>query len=235
MIPSATVICCCAASGRFQLGELLVCVAALQASETAGLHGHAVVKQHGVDALQPLGALADDGLAQPHLDAQIEDMRRRDPRLWQAVVHQQLAQQARVEFVRLRAPLAVLTHPCLGGLGELDVDAGQRALLSDKPPPRHRLDGDDGRRARVARKERPDGLTVGRTDAAALRLTSRSVQRVVGDLSAMQVEPDEGRHEAPPRLDRQRGIIVRSRSDGTPASSAEAARPAIPTCDLSRT
>jgi hypothetical protein len=49
-----------------------------------------------VDALQPPGALTDDRLAQPHLDAQIEDVRRRNPRLGQALVHQQLAQQARV-------------------------------------------------------------------------------------------------------------------------------------------
>jgi hypothetical protein len=53
---------------------------AVQASHASGLDRHAVVKQDGVYALQPLGALPDERLAQTHLRAQIEQMRRRDPR-----------------------------------------------------------------------------------------------------------------------------------------------------------
>jgi len=93
--------------GQVQVGELLAGVLALQACKAPGLHRHAVVKEDGVDALQPLGALINQRLSQPHLRAQIKDVPGRDPRLRQALLHQQLAQQSRVELVSLRAPLAV--------------------------------------------------------------------------------------------------------------------------------
>jgi hypothetical protein len=45
--------------GQLEPGELLAEAFALQASRTAGFHGHAMVEEDGVDALQPLGALVD--------------------------------------------------------------------------------------------------------------------------------------------------------------------------------
>src|SRR3954447_24408186 len=58
------------------------------------LHGHqvtsrrdAVVIEHGLDALLPLAALVDERVAQAHAGAQIEKMRRRNPRLRQPPDH----------------------------------------------------------------------------------------------------------------------------------------------------
>jgi hypothetical protein len=85
---------------QLERGELLARVAALEAAEAPRLDGDAVVKKHSVDALQPLGALTDKRFAQANLDAQVKDVRRRDPGLGQAVLRQQLAQQPRVEFTR---------------------------------------------------------------------------------------------------------------------------------------
>jgi hypothetical protein len=55
--------------------------------------GQAVVEQHRVQPLLPGGALIDQGLAQPHQHPQLQQMRRWDPRLRQAVLFQQLPQQ----------------------------------------------------------------------------------------------------------------------------------------------
>ena len=98
------------------------------------------MKQHRVDALQPFRTVIDERLAQPHLGAQIEDVRGRDPGLGQALSHQQLAQQPGVELVGLGTALAVLAHPCLRGLGKPHLDADTSAFLGDEAPPRHRLD-----------------------------------------------------------------------------------------------
>jgi hypothetical protein len=67
---------------------LLVRVAAV---ESADGQADAVMEEHGVDALQPLGALVDERLAQPHQGAQFEDVRGRDPRLGQPPFEQQVA------------------------------------------------------------------------------------------------------------------------------------------------
>ncbi|HEX5924633.1 MAG TPA: hypothetical protein VFY45_12435 [Baekduia sp.] len=48
---------------ELQAGELLVGVAAI---EPADREADTVMEEHGVDALQPLGALVDERLAQPH-------------------------------------------------------------------------------------------------------------------------------------------------------------------------
>jgi hypothetical protein len=121
-----------------------------------------VVKQHGVDALQPLGALINQRLSQPHLGAQIKDVRRPDPALRQALVHQQLTKQPGVELVGLRTPLAILTQPRLGRLSQPHIDAGADAFLGDEAPAGHRLDRDDSRLARQSRQERAHGPAIGR-------------------------------------------------------------------------
>jgi hypothetical protein len=74
-------------------------------------------------------------LRKPDLRAQIKDVCRGDPGLRQAMLHQQLAQQPGIELVGLRAPLAVLTHPRLGGLRQAHHDAGARAFLDEKRQP----------------------------------------------------------------------------------------------------
>jgi hypothetical protein len=48
-----------------EAGQLFAGVVAFEAAEPAGLRRHAMMEQHGVDALQPLGALIEERLAQP--------------------------------------------------------------------------------------------------------------------------------------------------------------------------
>jgi hypothetical protein len=54
---------------QLQAGELLAGVVAFEAPEPTGPCRHAVMKQHGMDALQPFGALIDERLAQAHAGA----------------------------------------------------------------------------------------------------------------------------------------------------------------------
>jgi hypothetical protein len=69
-------------------GEPLARVAAIEAADGKL---DAVMEEHGVDALQPLGALVNEGLAQAHQRAQLEDVLGRDPRARQPPLEQQIA------------------------------------------------------------------------------------------------------------------------------------------------
>jgi MerR family transcriptional regulator, redox-sensitive transcriptional activator SoxR len=80
-----------------------------------------VVIEHRLNALLPLAALVRERVAQPHPRAQIEDVLRRDPRLWQPSDHQQLAHVARVGAVALGA----LQDPLLT-IGQVAERAGLR-------------------------------------------------------------------------------------------------------------
>src|SRR3954470_17761029 len=51
-----------------------------------------MVIEHGLDVLLPLAALVDERVAQAHAGAQIEQMRRRNPRLRQPPDHDQRSQ-----------------------------------------------------------------------------------------------------------------------------------------------
>ena len=82
----ATVICRWRGRRQIQGGQLLLGVAAV---EPADGEPRTVLKEHGVNALQPFGALVDERLAQPHQRAQLEDVLGRDPRLRQPPLHQQ--------------------------------------------------------------------------------------------------------------------------------------------------
>lgn len=209
--------------GRRELkrGELLVGVAPIEPGDG---EAHAVVKEHGVDALQPLGALVDERLAQPHQCAQLEDVFGRDPRLRQPPLDQQVAQVARVALVGLGAPLRTARRRRVGRLGELNRGAGALELLDDEPPASGRLHGGLDVLARPAAQERAEGRAVSRRDPAGRHLPGRGVQGVVGDLRAMHVEPDNDAHAGPPR------------PRGTASTSASnASRTAPVTCHPSRT
>jgi len=66
---------------------------------------HALVAQLRVHALLPLGALVDQGLAQPHLCPQLQDVLRRDPAPRQAALDEQLGHVIAVGTVGLGPPL----------------------------------------------------------------------------------------------------------------------------------
>ena len=93
--------------------------------------------------LQPLlpgGALVDQRLAQPHPPTQLQDLRRRDPRLRQLARRQQPQEQVAVGAVGLRAPLAPALDGRLRRVGEVRAMTGARDFLGDEPPARRPLE-----------------------------------------------------------------------------------------------
>jgi hypothetical protein len=98
-----------------------------------------VVIEHGLDALLPLAALVDQGVAQAHLGPQVEQVLGRNPRLGQAPDHQQLAQVARIGTVSLGALFVAASRRGLGRLGEMDIGTDRMQLLGHEPPARRRL------------------------------------------------------------------------------------------------
>ncbi|MCA1689418.1 MAG: hypothetical protein LC720_02945 [Actinobacteria bacterium] len=158
-------------------GELLGVGLTLETAEARGLDGHPVVKHHGVDALQPLLALINQRLSQPDLRPQIKNVPRRDPRLGQPALHQQLA-QPRVEAVVLRPTLAVLAIARRDRLRQAHLDAGAGAFLSHKtasrssPRPLRRPPGArSGRGTPAWSRGSPGG-----SDLAGLHLPGRLVE-----------------------------------------------------------
>jgi hypothetical protein len=139
-------------------GEPLVRVAAI---EPADREADAVMEEHGVDALQPLGAPVDERLAQPHQGGQLEDVLGRDPRLRQPPLQQQVAQVAGVALVGLGAPLRAARRGGVGRLGQLNRGAGALQLLDDEPPAGGRLHRGLDVLARPAAQEDAQGRAVG--------------------------------------------------------------------------
>jgi hypothetical protein len=184
------------ASCPVQSGQWLVRVAAV---ESADGQAHAVVKEHGVDALQPLGALIDERLAQPHQSAQLEDVFGRDPGLRQPPLEQQVAQMAGVALIGLGSPLRAARRRRVGRLGQLNRDAGALELLDDEAPAGGRLHRSLDVLTRPAAQERAQGRAIGRRDPPSRHLPGRGVHGVVGDLCAMHVEPDNNGQAGPPR------------------------------------
>src|SRR5579864_2589926 len=61
-------------------------------------------------------------------------MRRRDPRLGQPLLDEQLAQQARVGTIRLRPLLTTALGGRVSRLGQMWLDAGAYQFFGDEPP-----------------------------------------------------------------------------------------------------
>jgi hypothetical protein len=147
-----------------------------------------VVEQHRVDALLPLGALVDQGLAQPHQLPQVQDVRRGDPRLRQPLLLQQLPQVAGVGPVGLGAPLAAPQRGGVGRLGQVGAQPGRLELLGHKPPAGAALHRDMPATRGQLVQPGPQHLTGRRRDLPPLGLTGRPVDPVEGDLPAMHVK-----------------------------------------------
>jgi hypothetical protein len=81
-----------------------------------------------VDALLPGGALIDQRLAETYQRAQLEDVRRRDPRLRQLAGKERPQLQIAVGVVGLRPSLAPAPGRRLGRIGEMRAVAGPLAL-----------------------------------------------------------------------------------------------------------
>ena len=76
----------------------------------------------------------DQRLAQPYAGAQLEDLRGRDPRLWQLACEQEPQLQIAIAGVGLRAPLAAPPGGRLGRIGEPREMAGTLDLLNNETP-----------------------------------------------------------------------------------------------------
>ena len=201
--------------------KLLAGVVTFEAPEPTRLRRHAMVEQHGVDALQPLGALIHQRLAQPHPGAQVKDTRRRNPRLGHPPLDQQLAQQPRVQAVGPRSPLRAAARARVGRLSEMHLRADRLELFDDEPPARHRLHGRDQIAAGKALQEPTERRAIRRPHLAGHDLAALNIERVERDLRAMHIETHIDRHHCPPaRRPTDTGSSTRSRTTA-------------PTCDLS--
>ena len=170
----------------------------------------AVVIEHGLHALLPLAALIDQGVAQPDAGAQVEQVRRRDPRLGQPADHHKLAQAAPVSAVALGRLLGLAPRGGLGRLGEMHARADRAELLDDEPPARRRLQRHLEVPAAEACCESPHRGAVGRRDTAARDLARRGVDPLGGDLRAMLIKSHYDRHPGPPQAPRSERLRGRA-------------------------
>ncbi len=95
---------------------------------------HALVEKLRVHALLPLGALVDQGLAQPHSCPQLQDVFRRGPALRLAALDEQLGHVIAVGTVGLGPPFRAAGPACLRWLGEMRGEAGALDLFGDEAP-----------------------------------------------------------------------------------------------------
>src|SRR5436190_2025540 len=130
-----------------------------------------------LQALLPGCALVDQRLAQPHTRAQLEDLRRRDPRLRQFAGREQPQQQIAVSAVGLRPPLAPALGRRLRRVGQVRAVTGTLDRLDHEPP--------TGR----AFERKVDLIdTVKLCKPRAHRLTSRRTDPAAGDLAAIDLD-----------------------------------------------
>ena len=126
----------------------------------------AVVIEHRLNPLLPLATLSGQGVTQPHTRAQIQQVRRRDPRLRQPPDHQQLAQMPRVGAVGLGTLLVAAPRARLRRLGQMRPGTDRVQLLDHKPPARRRLQRHLELPAAETAQKLPDALAVRRRTRA---------------------------------------------------------------------
>ena len=136
------------ATRRAELDVLALkpCLGLLGADLAFG-HGHAVLEELGMDALDPHPTLVDQGLVEPGALSPLEHSFGRDPRLGQLAVGQQDTLELGVRAIGLGPLLPSSRRLSLGGLGEVRLEAGRRDLLDDVAPAGAPLDGDLDRQA----------------------------------------------------------------------------------------
>ena len=164
---------------------------------------HPVLIQLGVDPLHPRRALIDQRLVQPHPFPPLQHDRRRDPRLRQPAVLQQLAQQPTVAAIGLGAPLATTRRLRVGRLRQVRLEPSGDHLLDDVTPTgatlhRHRHRRHRGAFGDVVAQPPSEPLPVGLPHPPGPHLTGLHLQRVERDLPSMQIQPTYHRHREPP-------------------------------------
>ena len=154
----------------------------------------AVVIEDGLDALLPLAALSDEGVAQADLGAQIEQVVGRNPRLGQPADHHQLAQVAGVGAVGLGALLGAAPRGRFGRLGAVHLRPDRAQLLDDEAPPgrglQRRLESPAGELG----QEPADVGALGGRDTGPTDLAGLGVDPLGRDLRTVLIESHYDRH-----------------------------------------
>jgi hypothetical protein len=101
-----------------------------------------VVVEHRVHPSLPLRSLLHQRVPTPHPGTQVEQVRRRDPRLREPTDQQQLPQVTGVRPIGLRALLFALQAAGLRRLRQMRLSTDPLELLDHKPPARRRLQRD---------------------------------------------------------------------------------------------
>jgi hypothetical protein len=124
-----------------------------------------------------------------------QDLRRRDPALWQPALGQQPPQVRGVGFVGLGVPLAATGSGGVRRLAHMRGDPGRGQLLGDIPPPRAPLHRErDVAAASEPHQPGPQVLPVGRGDLAAHYLPGHRVEIVERQLLPVDIQPAYDRH-----------------------------------------
>src|SRR6266540_2368335 len=148
----------------------------------------ALVKELRGQPQLPGAALVDERLARPHPRAQLDDVRRRDPRLGQLPRQEQLQLQVAVGPVGLRAPLAPPLRGRLRRVGEMRDVPGPLDLLDHVPPAGRPLKRKLRLTAAEALQPLAQRLAVRRAEPATAHIAGGEVERLVRDLPAMNIQ-----------------------------------------------
>src|SRR2546422_2081233 len=128
--------------------------------------------------------------------------------LGQALLSQQLAQQACVSTIRFRPLLAPPQGCRVGRLGQMGLVLGSHQLFDDEPPASAAL---DGKRDVVAALEPlqpiPQRWACGRADLARGHLTGVRVYVIERDLCSVHVKATYNCHWGPPRAPDSRNSV----------------------------
>jgi len=144
--------------------------------------------------------------------AEIEDVGRWDPRLWQPTDQQQLAEMPGVGPVGLRPLLLAFQRAGLGWLSEVHVGTGSLELLDHEPPAGRCFQRDLQTLAPERLKERADPGTVRRHDPGTRDLRGHRVDPLRRDLRPMLIKSHHDRHAITTRSSTPASLTTPTRS-----------------------
>lgn len=124
----------------------------------------------------------------PNPRAEIENVRRRDPRVRDPADSQQLAQMSGVSKVSLRAPLLALQRARFGRLRQMHLSTDTLEFRNDDPPAGRCLQRDFKTALAERLQERADTSPVRRRDPRARDLTGDGVDPLRRDLRPVLIK-----------------------------------------------
>ena len=209
---SAIVSCSRAAAGRLRPASHSRC----SAVSRLRCCGTPVVIEHRVHPLLPLGPLMGEQMPGPDPGAQIENVRRRDPRLREAPDQKQLPQMPGVGPVGLRTLLLALQRGRLRGLGQVYLRPDPVELLDHEPPARRRLQRDLETLVDEPAQERSDRGAVRRRHPRARDLPGDRVDPLRRELRPMLIQTHHDRHAHTSPFDSPASPGTRQRAASSP-------------------